>query len=131
MIVVSGVIGKRDGSDAKILEAVETGLVNVALSDAWLIELYRVFDYPAIRQHLPNPARVFRAASGLSLMGEMFQPRKCDWPSLSDPKDWWVLDLAFEAQADFIVSLDKAVRKAVSRLDFVRVVNSAELLELL
>ena len=67
--------------------ALETGLVRLALSDAWLIELYRVFAYPDIKKHLPDPARVFRAASSLSLMGQLFQPRKLDWPSLSDPKD--------------------------------------------
>ena len=65
MIVVSGVIGKRSSSDAQLLEAVETGSVRLALSDAWLIELYRVFAYPDIKKHLPDPARVFRAASSL------------------------------------------------------------------
>ena len=72
MIVISGVIGKRSGSDARLLEAVETGLVRLALSDAWLIELYRVFAYADIKKHLPDPARVFRAASSLSLMGQLF-----------------------------------------------------------
>jgi putative PIN family toxin of toxin-antitoxin system len=131
MIMVSGVIGKREASDARVLEAVETGLVRLALSDDWLIELYRVFAYPEIRKRLPDPGRVFRAASSLSLMGELFQPRKQDWPSLSDPKDWWVLDLALESQADYIVSRDKAVRNAVNRLDFVGVLDSSELLEAL
>ena len=100
-----------------MLEAVETGLVRLALSDAWLIELYRVFGYPDIKKYLPDPARVFRAASSLSLMGQLFQPRKLDWPSLSDPKDWWILDLADAAQADVIVTFDKAVIKAAKRLN--------------
>ena len=100
-----------------MLEAVETGLVRLALSDAWLIELYRVFAYADIKKHLPDPARVFRAASSLSLMGQLFQPRKLDWPSLSDPKDWWILDLADAAQADVIVTFDKAVIKAAKRLN--------------
>ena len=130
MIVVSGVIGKRTGSDARLLEAIETGLVRLALSDAWLIELYRVFGYPDVKKYLPDPARVLRAASSLSLMGKLFQPRKLDWPSLSDPKDWWILDLADAAQADVIVSFDKAVIKAGQRLTMI-VQSPSELLETL
>jgi hypothetical protein len=60
--VVSGMIGQRSASDALTLDAVETGRVRLALSDAWLLELNDVVSHPFIQEKLPDPARVFRAA---------------------------------------------------------------------
>jgi predicted nucleic acid-binding protein len=39
-------------------------------------------------------------------MGDLYRPRRYDWPSLRDPNDRWVLDLAFESGADFVVTWD-------------------------
>jgi predicted nucleic acid-binding protein len=50
-----------------------------------------------------------------------------DWPSLSDPNDGWIFDLAFESQADVIVSRDTRVIAAGQALDF-EVLEPAEVL---
>lgn len=45
-------------------------------------------------------------------MGYTYHPRRLDWPSLRDPKDGWILDLACASGADYIVSYDQAVQDA-------------------
>ncbi len=40
-------------------------------------------------------------------MGILHHPRKYDWPIMPDPKDRWLLDLAFELRADYIVTRDR------------------------
>ena len=52
MIVVSGIIGKPNASDAKVLEAIETGRVRLALSDDWLLELNDVLSREIGRAHV-------------------------------------------------------------------------------
>jgi predicted nucleic acid-binding protein len=51
-------------------------------------------------------------------MGQLHRPRRLDWPSLSDPNDGWIFDLAFESHAEFIVSRDARVIAAGQALDF-------------
>jgi predicted nucleic acid-binding protein len=51
-------------------------------------------------------------------MGQIFYPKMLDWPTLRDRKDWWILDLAYEAGADFIVTRDKKVLTAGTVLGF-------------
>ncbi len=42
MVVVRGVSGRRDSADSRIVEAIETGMVRLAVSDAGVSELVRV-----------------------------------------------------------------------------------------
>ena len=49
----------------------------------------------------------------------MCHPRRLDWPSLRDPKDGWIFDLAHAAGAHYIVSSDSHVREAADALEFV------------
>jgi predicted nucleic acid-binding protein len=51
-------------------------------------------------------------------MGQIFSPKMLDWSTLSDKKDWWILDLAYAAGADYIVSRDKKVLTACRTLGF-------------
>jgi putative PIN family toxin of toxin-antitoxin system len=118
MIVVGGVIGRTTGADAKILHRIETGGVRLASSDAWLRELQDVLTRPVILERVTDPGRLVRAALTVGIMGALYRPTRFDWPSLSDPKDWWMLDLAFEAGADVIVTRDNKVLKAAPRLGF-------------
>ncbi len=48
----------------------------------------------------------FRAAIDLWSHGTLFYPDRLDWPTVVDRNDYWVLDLARAATADFITSLD-------------------------
>lgn len=118
MVVVSGVSGDQDGPSAAILDAVSTGELRLAMSDAQLSELVRVFGYPEIEERVGSPVRAFEAALDIGYMGIMYHPRRHDWPSLSDPKDSWILDLAHAAGVDYIVSYDGAVREAAEALGF-------------
>ena len=51
-------------------------------------------------------SRAFRAAIDLWSHGTLLHPARLDWPTVVDRKDHWVLDLAWAATADFIISLD-------------------------
>lgn len=118
MIVVSGVSGNPDGPSAAALDAVATGEARLAMSDAQLSELVRVFGYPEIEDLTKSTVRAFEIGLNVGYMGIMYHPRRHDWPSLSDPKDSWIFDLAHAANADYIVSHDGAVREAADALGF-------------
>ncbi|NJK43648.1 MAG: putative toxin-antitoxin system toxin component, PIN family [Pleurocapsa sp. SU_196_0] len=130
MVVVSAVMGRVDASDARTLEAVETGRVRLALSDEWLRELSDVMSRDFILERETEPGRAFRAGLTLGLMGELFRPERLDWVSLTDRKDWWLLNLAYASGADFIVTRDRRVTRAATALGF-DVVTPPELLTLL
>lgn len=118
MIVVSGVSGNPDGPSAAVLDAVSTGEARLAMSDAQLSELVRVFGYPEIEELTKSTVRAFEIGLDVGYMGIMYHPRRHDWPSLNDPKDSWIFDLAHAASADYIVSHDGAVREAADALGF-------------
>lgn len=130
MIVVSGVIGRINGSDATVLHLIETGGLRLASSDAWLRELQEVLTRPVILERVGDPSRLVRAALTVGVMGALYRPPKFDWPSLSDPKDWWMLDLAFESGADAIITRDNKVLKVAAKLGF-QAITPPELLRLL
>ena len=118
MIVLGAIIGKPNGSDARVLRLVETGSLRLASSDAWLRELSDVLSRPEISALVSDPGRAFRAALTVGTTGAAYRPERFDWPTLSDPKDWWMLDLAFESGADVIITRDKKVLKAAPKLGF-------------
>lgn len=103
-VVVSGLIGKEVASSYQILSAVETGDVRLALSDVGLRELHRATSYPEVEDKISSPARTLRVGMSLGLMGNLFHPPRLEWSSILDRDDWWMLDLAYEAGADFIVT---------------------------
>lgn len=122
LVVVSAIIGNSDSASFALLRAIETGDAALAVSDDWLRELVRVLEYPRIASVIgadqSKPARAFRIALGIGLMGPLHRPRRLDWSSLSDPNDGWIFDLAFESRADLIVSRDARVIAAGQALDF-------------
>jgi putative PIN family toxin of toxin-antitoxin system len=119
VIVIGGLLGTPQGSDARLLRYIEVGGIRLATSDAGLRELAQVLERPEISRKMPEPARVFRAALSIGLMGALYHPPRFTWPSLMDEKDWWLLDLAYEAKANYIISRDKKVIKAGRKLGFV------------
>ena len=100
MVVIRAVVGRRDAADALILRAVATGEVRLAISDDGLRELQRVMNYDFVRGKITDPIRAFAVGLDVGVMGKLFHPRNLDWPTLPDPKDRWVLDLAFEAGSE-------------------------------
>ena len=107
-----------------------TGEVQLAISDEFLSELVKVMDYPEVESIVRRPVQAFEVALDLGTMGLMYHPRRLEWPSLPDPNDWWVLDLAHESNADYIVTYDSAIHDAGPRLGFA-VIYPDDLLEIL
>lgn len=122
MVVISAVSGRPGSADARILEAIETGEVRLAISDQYLVELARVMAKPEVssmvREKPDAPARLFRTAMSIGLMGMLERPRQLDWPNLRDPNDAWILDLALASGADFIVTRDKGVLRDAPKSSF-------------
>ena len=118
MVVMSSIIGKLDGADATVVNAVATGEVQLAISDDQLSELVRVVGYGDIEVQISRPIRAFEVALDLGSMGFMYHPRRFDWPSLTDQKDGWMFDLAYVSGADYIVTYDNAVHEAADQLGF-------------
>lgn len=119
MVVVSAVIGVPHGPSASTVAAVATGDVRLAVSDDQLREVVTVMAYEAVEFAVYSPLRAFEVGLDLGTMGFMYHPRRLDWPSLRDPKDGWIFDLAHASGADYIVSYDGAVRDAADELGFV------------
>lgn len=118
MVVVSAVTGNPEGPSAAVLDAVSAGDVRLAISDDQLSELVRVLGYPQLEEKIRRPVRAFETALDIGYMGIMHHPRRLDWPSLSDPEDARMFDLAHASGAEFIVSYDSAVHAAADTLGF-------------
>lgn len=88
------------------MRAIGTSAVLLALSDDFLAEMVRVMRYPRIERQVSSPAKAFEVALYLALMGRLYRTHRFDWSSVPDPNDGWMLDLAFAARADFIVTWD-------------------------
>lgn len=126
-VVLTALIGGEDASSYQVLSAMGTGEVRVALSDAFLVELVRTVRNRYRQGLILDAARAFEVALDLGLHGELRRPPGWDWPSVPDPEDRWVPDLAYDASADFIVSWDQHLLEA--ELPFgVEVVTPAGLL---
>ncbi len=68
MIVVSGVIDNPDGFSAAVLDAIATGEARLAMSDAQLSELVRVFGYPEIEELTKSTVRAFEIGLNVGYM---------------------------------------------------------------
>ncbi len=126
-IVVTALIGDERASSYQILRAMSTGAVHVALSDAFLVELVRTVRNQHRHGLILDAARAFEVALDLGLHGELRRPPGWDWPSVPDPNDRWIPDLAYDTGVDFIVTWDRHLLDA--KLPFpVEVVTPPELL---
>lgn len=104
MVVLAGLMGRESASSYRVLSAVETGEVRLALSDEGLRELDRTSGYPNVQPKISSPARALRVGLSMGLMGKLFHPTRLEWSAVTDRGDWWLLDLAFEADVDYIVT---------------------------
>ena len=103
-VVVRALIGSEHASSFRVVRAAGTGEVRTALSDAFLTELIGVVRRR--ERQIRGPARAFEIALDLWQHGTFYRPVRREWPSIEDPGDGWMLDLAFESEADFVVSWD-------------------------
>lgn len=84
-----------------------TGGVRLALSDDFLSELTRKVQDPNVEGRIESVGLAFEIALDLAFMGYHHHPRRYPWRALRDPNDRWVLDLAFDSGADYIVTWDR------------------------
>ncbi|MBA2693551.1 MAG: hypothetical protein H0U65_13845 [Rubrobacter sp.] len=77
----------------------------------------RAMNHPDVASRIERPGVVFDAALDLEVMGFLHHPRRLDWPSVPDPKDWWMPDLALDSEADFIVTWDSHLLDAAIPFD--------------
>jgi predicted nucleic acid-binding protein len=60
---------------------------------------------------------VLRFARNLYELGEpVYNIPMLDWPSLSDQKDWYLLDLLLKSNADGLITRDKRILEAGKHL---------------
>jgi hypothetical protein len=72
----------------------------------------------AVEELVDRPVRAPEVAVDIGMVGYMYHPRRLDWPSLRDPTDGWIFDLAYASGVDYIVSFDEAVRDAAAEPGF-------------
>lgn len=105
-VVVTALLGDENASSARVVRAVSTGEMRLALSDAFLRELYLTMRRPRVALNIRSAVRAFEVGLELGVMGTLYRPAGYDWPSVPDPADYWQPDLAWEADADYIVAWD-------------------------
>jgi putative PIN family toxin of toxin-antitoxin system len=105
-VVVSALVGPTGSPHYRLLDRVASGDLLLALSDDFLRELSRVVGYPEVEPRIVSAARAVRYGLELGVMGRLLPTPRHDWPSIRDPKDGWMLDLAWSTEADYIVTRD-------------------------
>ncbi|CAN5580971.1 MAG: PIN domain-containing protein [Actinomycetota bacterium] len=105
-VVISALVGSVDASSYKVCRAVGTGRLRLAVSDRFLSELVRTVRDKHAEGRIPDAARAFEIALDLGFHGEHHVFESLPWPSVPDPGDYWIPNLAYFAETDFIVSND-------------------------
>lgn len=111
-VIVSALIGSKDAAPYRLCRAIGAGELRLASSDPFLAELTRTVREKAADGLIRDPARAFEVALDIGYHAEHHRPAYLPWPSVADPFDWWVPDLAYVATADFIVALDPHLHDA-------------------
>jgi len=101
-VVVRALTGRPDSASSEVVRAAQTGEVRLAVSDAFLAETIRVLREPRVEARIVSAGRAFGVTLGLGFMGRHYRPRRHDWPSVPDPNDYWMPDLALASGADLV-----------------------------
>ena len=96
----------EDAESRRVVRAAGTGAIRLALSDELLREAVEVVRREDRHGQIHSASLAFEARMDLWSHGFMYHPSQLDWPSIPDREDYWVLDLAWAARVDYIVSLD-------------------------
>lgn len=127
-VVVAALIGGEDGPSYRLCRAVGTGEVRLAVSDRFLWEVVHVVKRKYADGLIQDAGRTFEVALDLGFHAEHHNFVLLPWPSVGDPLDWWMPDLAYHAEADFIVTWDRHVLDADLPIP-IEVLTPPELLE--
>jgi putative PIN family toxin of toxin-antitoxin system len=116
-VIIGSLIGSPRGLAAQLHLHMRQQQVRYVISHALLDEIARVCGYRAIMARQMTPSVAFQLAIHLFDLSEIVLPVPAlDWPSLSDRKDWYLLDLLYESAADALVTQDKTLLKAAQSL---------------
>ncbi len=117
-VLISAAIGKEKSPDAIIYKKFLRSECRLVTSEPLINEFIRVLDYPRVLSLGITPAIASTMIFNLMLLGNhVSKIEKLDWPSLSDKKDWYLLDLLFTSQADALITRDKAVLRTGKKLN--------------
>lgn len=116
-IILNAITAKPNSILWELYQQFKGSEVRFLISQALLNELKLTLGYPKVVALGISSAIAFDIAVDLLLLGEYIAPvKKYDWLNVPDKKDWYLLDLAFEAEADFLISQDKSLLKSCRRL---------------
>jgi predicted nucleic acid-binding protein len=93
-VVIAALIGEEDGPSYQLCRAVGTGEVRLATSDRFLWEVAHVVRRKYADGLIHDAGRAFEVALDLGFHAEHHNFVLLPWPSVSDPLDWWMPDLA-------------------------------------
>lgn len=105
-IVIGALTGREGSYKNQLVDAIRGGRVPFVTSEDFFTELYRVVAYEDVEPFIWSPARAIRTVIDLFTLGRKLSPTRYPWPSVTDEKDHWMLDLAWEAKAAYIISED-------------------------
>jgi putative PIN family toxin of toxin-antitoxin system len=96
----------EDAESRRVVRAAGTGAIRLALSDELLREAVELVRRKDRHGQIHSASLAFEACMDLWSHGALYHPFRLDWPSITDKEDYWVLDFAWAAKVDYIVSLD-------------------------
>ena len=106
MLIAALTTRDEDAESRRVVRAAGTGAIQLALSDELLREAVEVVRRKDRHGQIHSASLAFEACMDLWSHGALYHPFRLDWPSITDKEDYWVLDLAWAAKVDYIVSLD-------------------------
>jgi putative PIN family toxin of toxin-antitoxin system len=112
-VILNGITGPKGTINQRIYAGFQRNDLRLVVSEALLMELETIFDYPQVVALGITPKTAARVVRELLLLGEYIAPvPQVDWVSLSDKKDWYLLDLLFESRADALITQDQKILRA-------------------
>jgi uncharacterized protein len=116
-VLLPGIAGRQGILAERLYRQFYKGNLRFIFSSSYLEELERVVDYPSIERFKITRGLTLRLVRNLYDFGEYLPiVPKYDWPSLTDKKDWYLLNLLLEAEADGLITQDKKVLQAGQKL---------------
>lgn len=106
MLIAALTTRDEDAESRRVVRAAGTGAIRLALSDELLREAVELVRRKDRHGQIHSASLAFEACMDLWSHGALYHPFRLDWPSITDKEDYWVLDLAWAAKVDYIVSLD-------------------------
>lgn len=110
VLIAALTTNEEEAASRRLLRAVGTGAIRLALSDDFLREAIEVVRRR--EDQIVSAALAFEVAIDLWTHSSFYLPTKHEWPSVSDREDYWVPDLAWAARADYITSWDPHLIRA-------------------